>query len=703
MSTIADQLPNPSLGSRLRRWLSVFFGGASAGHRSDARDLDRADVLWLLTAYAFVLAPHAERQPWWFSVAIGVVLIWRGLITVNAWRFPPALVLSLIVLFAAIMTWRVHGRLWGRDPGVMLLLATLSMKLMEMRITRDVTWAIYLGLFLVVTNFFYSQSVFMALYAIICVGLFVATMIGFARLASKPTLRERVKPAIAMMVFAIPLTMILFFLFPRIQGPLWRMPDQSRIGKTGLSESMAPGNISELIKSEELAFNVKFESRAPSPAQLYWRGPVLSSFDGRRWTMDPLKTRALEGDYAALTGGSQRGIPVTYTMTLEPMESPWVTLLEIPEQQPPELRMNGDYMTVIFANNLERAAQAAQRRNVTVTSNLRYLLREPGGAIALSRYTMIPKAGNQRARELAQSWRTKHGTGRKADDDVIGDALTLFNKEFTYTLEPPQLQTSSPIDEFLFTTKLGFCEHYSSSFAYLMRSAGIPARVVTGYLGGEENPYNGTIAVRQSDAHAWTEVYLEGDGWVRVDPTSAVAPTRIQRGLSAQLGPLGMFGSLEANDPLGIVAWARLNWSAFNYQWTQWVINFNQDKQKDILSSLGFKNPDWQTMAQWMVGLGIGVTALGATVMVARLRPKRRDPLARLMDQLDARLAKAGLARAPAEGLENYSQRLRNLKPAIWERLDPLLRRLALVRYREPTESEIATLWHDIKALDLAR
>jgi protein-glutamine gamma-glutamyltransferase len=686
----------PLSGSSESAWskrLKVFFGAVPSKLSADSRDLDRADVLWLIGAYIFVLAPHFDRQPLWYGLPIVALLIWRALIATRGWHYAPSIVLTLFVLAAGFATWREHGRLYGRDPGVMLLLGMVAMKLMEMRVTRDVTWAVYLGLFLVVTNFFYSQTVLMALYAIVCVGIFVATMIGFARLASKPTLKERVKPALAMLAWAVPLTIVLFLLVPRIQGPLWRMPDQSRMGKTGLSESMSPGMISELIKSDELAFVVKFDGPVPPSQNLYFRGPVLSNFDGRTWTQDSRLSQDIAPQrLPQLVGGTPNDI-VRYTLTLEPSPLPLVTALESAITVPDNLVMTPDYQMRIRTSTSTEVARAAQRRNVTLSSALTGRMEEPVLS-ALGRAKALPlNSTNPRAIALAKQWRTNAGEGNAGDDEVLAQALRLFNKEFTYTLEPPLLQSKDTVDEFLFTTKRGFCEHYAGSFALLMRAAGIPARVVTGYLGGEFNPYNQTLVVRQSEAHAWTEVYLQGQGWVRIDPTSAVAPIRIQRGLVAELGPLGIFGSIEANDPLGIVAWTRQNWEAFNYQWTQWVINFNDDKQRDLLSSLGMKNPDWQTMAAWLVGSGFVVAALSAAVMLLRLRPQRKHPLRLALDLLDRKLVKLGAPRQASEGLEALSERLAQERPDLWHRVDPVLRALAMSRYR--TESSIS----DIKAL----
>ncbi len=681
------------LGAFLSNFLGTKSAQANAKDRDGSRDLDRADILWLLAAYTFVLAPHANRQPWWFTAIIIGVLIWRGLIATKAWRFPPSLLLHLVTLAAAVATWYVHGRLYGRDPGVMLLIAMLGLKLMEMKRSRDVTWAVYLGLFLVTTNFFYSQSVFMALYAFISLGLFVATMVGFARIASKPTLRERIKPALALMGFALPLALILFFLFPRIQGPLWRMPDQSRVGKTGLSDSMTPGNISELIKSEDLVFTVKFDGPSPSSSVMYWRGPVLTSFDGRTWRSDGFRLQQLRGDYAALTGGNKRGQKVSYTMTMEPADTPWITALDIPENIPEGLRSNQDFQMSLSFTNLDRTAQAAQRRNVKLSSFLQYQMEEPTGEPALARAKMLPRTGNLKARELATQWRVAAGTGPESNRKVMEEALRLYNREFTYTLEPPILQSQDTIDEFLFTTKLGFCEHYSGSFAFLMRAADIPARVVTGYLGGELNPYNQTVAVRQSEAHAWTEVYLPGEGWLRIDPTSAVAPSRIERGMNALAGQQGFFGNIEANDPLGIVAWTRLNWDAFNYQWTQWVINYNQDRQRDFLSNFGIDNANWETMAKWMVGLGVAVSGIVTLLMLARLRPRKKDALTRAIELLDKALAKRGVPRAASEGMESLAMRLQSDHNALWQQLDPLLRKIAHFRYSETaSETDLAEI-----------
>jgi transglutaminase-like putative cysteine protease len=641
------------------------------------RFLNARDIYWLIAAYVFVLLPHADRLPWAVSVVGALVLAWRTGIAGLGWRRAPRLALYALVIVAAVGTHQTYGRLWGRDAGVMLLICMLMLKLLEMRSSREVTLAIYLGMFLVVTNFFYSQSMLMAGYMLVCLWLFFSSMIGFNRVGAAPTLKERLRPAGLMLLAAVPLAAVFFLFFPRIQGPLWRMPDDQRAARTGLSDNMQPGLISQLIRDESTAFTVRFSGPVPPSSLLYWRGPVLWNTDGSQWTMP----ESWGGPQLATEPHplKRRGGEVTYTITTALTNQPWVLALDVPSTVPQGIGISRDYQLVALPTVRVRPGEGASRANYTVTSQIGYQIDEPRGKSVLRYALEFPTGSNPRTRALGESWKTKHPDNPR---ERLNEALRLFEREFTYTLEPPPLAPTSPYDDFLFNTKRGFCEHYSGSFVLLMRAAGLPARVVTGYMGGELNPYNNTLIVKQSDAHAWTEVHLEGEGWVRVDPTNAVAPTRIERGIGAALGPVGVFSAFEAADPLGIVAWTRLQWSAFNYQWNQWVIGYNAEAQRSFMERLGISSADWVKLTQWLVYSASILAALAALWMLLQDQLlNRKAPLDSHYAKFCERMAKAGLPREPHEGPRTYFARIARQRPDIALAASEIIERYEAIRY----------------------
>ncbi|HET9653258.1 MAG TPA: DUF3488 and transglutaminase-like domain-containing protein, partial [Usitatibacter sp.] len=461
--------------------------------------LDFRNVLWLIAAMAFVIAPHLTRLPSWVGLFCLAVLMWRAWIGWAAIHFPSRWLVGLITLAATVGTFIQYGRLMGRDPGVTLLIVMAVLKLLEMRTQREVTLSVYLGFFLVMTNFLYSQAIPLGMYMLACVWIFVATLIGFNHLGRPPTVMQRLRPAAALVVQALPLMFAFFVLFPRTQGPLWALPQDARAAGSGLSDTMSPGNIANLIKSDTVAFRVQFPDDLPPYQTLYWRGPVLVHFDGATWSMGDEPLYARRPDY------SRHGRPVRYVVDLEPNNKNWVFALDVPGMLPPETVMRGDLQ-------LRSMRLVNERRHYEMASWLDYRYGESAPRAALARALAYPGNRNPRAVALGHQWAEESSNPR----DILLKAMRLYNREFTYTLEPPLLDPVNPYDDFLFHSKQGFCEHFSGSFALLMRAAGIPARIVTGYQGGEVNPLNKELIVRQADAHAWVEVWLPGEGWLRV-------------------------------------------------------------------------------------------------------------------------------------------------------------------------------------------
>lgn len=609
--------------------------------------LDVRNVLWLLASMVFVVAPHIERMPLWVGAFCAIAVIWRGWIAWTAQRFPSRWLVIAITIGATIAIYVSHGRLLGRDAGVTLLVVMVAMKLLEMRTQREVILCVYLGFFLVMTNFLFSQSIPLGIYLFGCVWLFVATLIGFHRTGRAPSLRERFMPAGALLLQALPLMVVLFILFPRVAGPLWALPQDARAGTSGLTDQMTPGQISQLIQSEELAFRVQFEDKVPAYANLYWRGPVLWAFDGRTWKM-PEFAPAGSLDYPRAEQ------PVRYSVTLEPHGKHWLFALDVPGTLPPGV-------AVRFDQRLHAVRPVDQRIRYDMTSYLDYRLGSRLQNVLREYALRFDETRNPRTVALGRQW------ARETPDpsQLVARAFAYFNREFTYTLEPPLLDERDPYDEFLFETKRGFCEHYAGSFALLMRAAGIPSRVVTGYMGGEINPFNNELIVRQADAHAWVEIWLEDRGWLRVDPTGSVSPLRVEGGVNAALGPIGTFSSLIAADKLGVLSNLRYGWHLLNSQWDQWVIGYNIQRQREFLARMGIRATHWRVLVPWLIGGILLVGAGFAAWFLLRDRPRRGEASVVAWRRFCEKLAAAGIARAPHEGPLDFLARIEAERPPL--------------------------------------
>ena len=593
------------------------------------------NFLWLFAGLVLAAAPHASHLPAWVMGAAALLLAWRIYLS---WKQAPlpARWLVLVVAVAALAgVYLAQRTFFGREAGVMLLVMLLALKLMEMRTLRDVHVVTFLAYFLTLTNFFYSQTVSTALLMLATVVVITASLVGFN--APRCRASENFRVAGMLLAQAGPVMLLLFFFFPRVPGPLWGMPRDAFAAVTGLSDTMSPGTISRLSQSDAIAFRVKFDGEPPPPAQRYWRGPVFWEFDGRTWRPGGVPRIRPSVQFVAL------GSPIDYEVTLEPHDRHWLFALDLPARVPPNSRVTNDYLLVSLA---------------PVRSRMRYEMRSypvhqataGGSEEDLEAASEFPARFNPRAQRLAREWR-----GAQAGDEAILRRAIEFLRDgnYQYTLQPPLLGAHT-VDEFLFDTRQGFCEHLAASFVFLMRAAGVPARVVTGYQGGEVNPVDHYLVVRQADAHAWAEVWLGERGWVRVDPTAIVAPVRVESGIAAAV-PLGSTLPLFMRTDLGWLRALRNNWDALGNKWNQWVLGYNPERQRDLMLRFGVRSPSWQTLAMvlfWSVASAIGLIALW---LFARIR--RADPPHRVWLAFCRKLARAGLARRDEEGPLDFSER----------------------------------------------
>ena len=613
----------------------------------------------LLLSILMVIAPHADHLPLWVSSLCGAVLLWRAYLSYSGNPLPKKWLLMLIT-FAGTGGIAINFHtLFGREAGVTLLMLLATLKLMELRTVRDAMAIIYLALFVIITNFFYSQTIPTALYMLATLFVITGTWVQLhgRDIALEPCLRV----AATLLLQAIPLTLILFILFPRVQGPLWGLP-QDAYSSSGLDDKMAPGSLSRLILSESVAFRVSYKDKLPRREQMYWRGPVLWYFDGHTWTP------GITALFAApqFTGLDQA---IDYTVTLEPHNKTWLFALDVPDKISLPATLGHDFR-LYNKKPVNARLRYEARSHLVYRANLQESRRQ------IQRALQMPQRFNPRAQQLAAEWKANSTD----DAALVRTALSYFNRQgFEYTLEPPLLGTNN-IDEFMFETKQGFCEHYASAFVFLMRAANVPARVVTGYLGGEFNDIGNYYIVRQSDAHAWAEVWLKGQGWVRIDPTGAIAPARIQSGLSAAVSNNAALPFMARNPPQWLRN-LRLNWDALANQWNQWVLGYDSERQFAFLTRLGMESVTWQKMAMNMaIGLGL-LVGLFALFMLRHLYTRQPDKVQAAWLRLCRKLARAGLPRAAHEGALDYAARIAAARPELAGTIFDLATRYSALRY----------------------
>lgn len=644
--------------------------------------LDSRVLLALAGLLALAQLPHIARMPFWLTLA-GVGLIGWRVVAVRQGRGVPksAWLVPIVIAGGFAIRW-YYGYFFGRDPGVALLFLMAGLKFMETKTERDGTLVVCLAAFLAMTQFLYEQSMTSAVILVITVLYLTFALHALSgtwlRRSAEVTFIGALRPlfrlAGVMVLQSVPLAILLFVVFPRLSAPLWGIPSDHS-AKSGLSEQMEPGTISELSLSDDIAFHVEFSdpSRIPDNAFRYWRGPVLSQFDGRVWRA---AARPAPGKLVR-----PRGAPIEYLVTLEPHQQRWLFALDLPSSLP--VNDNGTPLSGAYLSSEQQLLSVPAVGSRLIYRQTSLLAdRHPGANDGeLTRLVRVPGTANPRARAFAQEQRQLAAT----DLAYLQSVLRRFNREaYGYTLVPPEVGANA-IDDFLFETRRGFCEHYAGAFAFLMRAAGIPARVVTGYLGGEINPSSGTMVVRQSDAHAWTEVWVDGM-WRRVDPTAAVAPERVERGLTAALqrGEPVPFLSREAWSWLRAVQW---RWDAVNHNWQKWVIGFDRERQQSLFSELGFPKPEpWQIAA--LIAGAFALWGLGYLSWTQwRQRVHTGDPLERAWLRINRRLARAGLPRTVTEGPVAYAERLCGTWPqhaSLWQELGS---GYALARYGEGNQA----------------
>lgn len=633
-------------------------------------NIDR--IVWLSAGIILAGLPHWERLPIWIpALHLGLIFAriyfpWKH---THSWnRNQTAInIFRLLVMFGGVIgVYSTYGTFAGRDVGITLLVMLSALKLFESHSERDYYICAYLGYFLVITNFFYEQTIPTAVYMFFVVIVMTTSLIGFNDHKRQMPVTRKVRLAFNMLVQAIPLLLILFVLFPRVDGPLWGLPEDAFSSITGIDDQMTPGSISKLSQSGEIAFRVKFEDETPDPSRLYWRGPVLWQTDGRKWT------RGAGSRVDEQVKVQYQGESTAYNLMLEPTNKKWIFAMEMAADTP---------VNTYFTNDMQlKARDTIQSRKAYDLESYSDYRMEEVSQNNLLRALALPELYHVQSRELGMEFRDRH----QQPEQIIEAVLAWFTEQdFVYTLQPP-LSSGDSIDDFLFNSQQGFCEHYAAAFTVLMRSAGIPARVVAGYQGGEINPVGNYLVVRQYHAHAWTEVWLQDKGWIRIDPTRAVSPNRINQGIEQVLpDEIASVVPIGNNNSMLTRLWqqARNAVDNLNYQWAQWVLGYGPEKQQQLMQLLGFGLVDWKQLAVMLVTI-LGIAIVCLTLYVLTRKTSAGDPARASYDRFCRKLARIGLARKSSEGPETYAWRVKQARQDLATEVERITRLYIDVRYR---------------------
>ncbi|WP_051822518.1 transglutaminase TgpA family protein [Desulfonatronum thiodismutans] len=668
--------------------------------------------LWILGPAFLAALPHFARYPAWIGLTC-VGLWFLRLYTLQRTGLTPSRMIRLVLTLGGVGgVYLSFGYLLGPEPGTALLLLLLALKPFEARGRRDQVQILFMTYLLVLLQFLHSQSLLVAGYMILVVLIATAALIGVSHPPSQTDPRFRLRQAGVLLLQALPVMLILFVLFPRLPGSLWGLFQAPRTGLTGLSDTMSPGDISELLQSSEVVFRVAFVDQPPTVSRMYWRALVLWETDGRGWRVGEPERESGRESGREFRQWRVRPLSETveYVLTMEAHDQRWLPVLEmplaggwerqvgssaeaLPDMSPETIPGTEADTPGIMAEELEPAPDFRLEAREELRRRARFQLQAalefetdaptPGER---RRALELPASGNHRARELAWSW---VATNEDADGDersVVDRALDFFRDEaFGYTLRPPLLGEEA-VDDFLFRTRSGYCEHYASAFTFLMRAAGIPARVVVGYQGGDRNPLGDYFVIRQYHAHAWSEVWLEETGWTRVDPTTVLAPERIDVGAGALVPNIDMPRVLSSREMGWVIsAWRGLTqgWDAANTLWNQWVLDFGFERQRRFLERFGLAGTTrLERFGHLALALSLSFVAAALVygVILLRSRPPE-DALDKIYAGFCRRLAKIGIPRFPQEGPRDYAFRAAGLRPDLAEPITAISADYIRLRY----------------------
>ncbi len=597
-----------------------------------AQQIPRNSLALLMIAQVAVVLPLAAYISFWI---VGVCLTcgyWRMQVYRGRWDFPPGWVKTLLVLGSIVGIALSGYRTFSLEAATSLLVLAFALKLIEMRNRRDAYLMIYLSYFLIANGFLFDQSMTMTAYELFAAILVTAAMVGMNQLQTRVRLLASVWTAAGLILQAVPLMLVMFLLFPRLP-PLWSIPMPSA-ATTGLSDRLTPGDVATLSQSDEVAFRAVFEGEVPLQRELYWRGLVYSNFYRGTWSIaEPLE----EIDLGVL---DEQGL--AYEIFLEPTQSNWAYSLDTPVQYNRRLSLLGDY-------RLESNEPVLSVMRYRVVSQTDFVMDPELSDAVYLRETRFDRRDNQELQAYAADLYERAGS---ALNMITVMQNHIREQPFVYTLNPPTLGRQNSIDEFWFEHRRGFCTHYAGAMVFALRSVGIPARMVGGYQGGEVNPVTGHVVVRQYQAHAWVEAWIEGNGWQRFDPTAAVAPARVEQGLNAALSDadratLSLFSAARFDERDVVTRFIQF-FDSLEHRWNLWVVGYDAASQADVLRQLLGKVTPARIGMALVLGGGLSVAAV-VIALFWRRRPLQRHPTERLFSRFCAAAARSGHPRLPHE------------------------------------------------------
>ena len=649
--------------------------------------LDRRQFGLCCLTVLVALLPHVSWLPLPFALLLVVLIVLRWLQRARWPRPWPWLVRNGLMVLLFIAAWVSIGTFSG-SQGAGFLAAMLVSKLYEAERVRDARSVATFASFLVMAQFLVQSQLWAMLAGLPGVLLALATLASLQQPRGTSSIRllPPLRQAAGLMAVALPLALVAFAVFPRLAAPLWGNANATRTGGMGLSDRMEPGQLGALWNDDRIAMRVRFPDGVPANGLRYFRGLTLWSTDGSAWAR-PFWADTRMTDIAPVPE-----VGIRHEITLEADAAPWLPALDRPVAAPEGLRMAIDHSLPMPRRSRELRYE--------VLSNPDLLL-EPFGLDPQTRALglALPSGRNPRTLALARQMREAN-----PDAEVFANRLLdLFRTEFAYSFEPPPLGRDA-VDDFLFATKSGYCEHYASAYATLLRAGGVPARVVLGFQGGYFNRLGGYLMVRRADAHAWVELWVQDRGWLRADPTSMVAPERVDRGTDA----LAAFGDNFGRSTLGM--WMRERWDFLELRWTDWIVNYRAADQSALL----------QRLTAWLprtpLNLGLVLTAIGLVAALAlawllRGRPRAAagpppiDALARWLLAFRRILAGAGVGSEPSEPASRLAERAGQRFPELNDRFARLSLGYQRARYAgdagrsdAPSQRDLAALWLRLQA-----
>lgn len=632
--------------------------------------LSRRKIASMLLAQALIITPLLVHIPLWICGLWMGVALWRWQVLREKWFAPHKYLITLITISCALGLYvNFTGRV-GMDAALALLICTFILKILEMRNLRDAQLVVFIGFIATATQLLLSQTILAAIYAMLCCGFLISSWRGMYLHRDKP-IKQSVKRNLSIFFQSVPIMLVLFIVLPRI-GPLWTMPDD-QVPKSGFSENLSLGDLGNLVRNHDAAFRVSFDEEKPNNSDLYWRGLVLNQFDGKTWT---------HNDSTSLRSESQNKSTnlLSYKIILEAHGYQWLFALSQPETINAEkipLRINRDGL--IRSPEIIR-----QRLQYEVKSGVSPEIYQELSDADREMLLGLPQNTNPQTQQMVAQWLAQGLTA----EDIIAEMQNKITREFSYTLQPPALG-NNVIDDFLFNTKQGFCEHFASSFAYVMRSAGVPTRVVVGYQGGTWNEIENYLLVSQADAHAWVEVWID-NYWQRIDPTAFVAPGRVETGIDEAL--------TQNDQQLLSRRWQQSpwlwqlqkRWDAASYVWYKFVINYDNDNQKRFLDNILGGSDPWR-LAFGLIGLMLITAALLTCIFWYRNRKQFSAEYEKFVYSLEKKLKKRGYDRYNGESISAFCRRVGSREIVLKDTLNQLAKEAERILYAAP-DSDLANI-----------